>query len=133
MAPERPSCVRSVGEGSEGGEVVSKRPDLSQAVQAGIGGIDWSQDPRLVAEAPSPRPARRSAAVAAESEPESGEWLSKRDLASLLKCHPRTISRSIESDGFPRPYYITGNTPRWKRSEVDAWLASRPREPRRRS
>jgi predicted DNA-binding transcriptional regulator AlpA len=61
----------------------------------------------------------------------SSEWLTKVEVACLLGVHPGSIDRYRRRDPtFPPPYWLTGCTPRWKRDEVEKWLASRPRSAR---
>jgi predicted DNA-binding transcriptional regulator AlpA len=58
--------------------------------------------------------------------------LSKQALAELLGVDPWTIDRWRRPDepthipDFPEPLWISGATPRWRRVEVEQWLASRP-------
>ncbi len=37
------------------------------------------------------------------------------------------LARKIEFDQFPRPIELSSNKIAWQESEVDEWLASRPR------
>jgi Prophage CP4-57 regulatory protein (AlpA) len=37
------------------------------------------------------------------------------------------VARAIERDGFPKPLALGANTIAWDLTEVNAWLASRPR------
>jgi predicted DNA-binding transcriptional regulator AlpA len=59
--------------------------------------------------------------------------LSKQALAELLGVDPWTIDRWRRPDeptfdpSFPSPLWISGATPRWKRTEVEAWLSTRQR------
>jgi predicted DNA-binding transcriptional regulator AlpA len=54
--------------------------------------------------------------------------LTKRQLAELLQINPWTIDRHRKSDpDFPAPVWISGTTPRWRRQDIESWLATRPR------
>jgi predicted DNA-binding transcriptional regulator AlpA len=43
-----------------------------------------------------------------------------------------TLKRAIELHGFPKPIALGPNTIAWRRSEVEEWIESRPREAARR-
>ena len=55
------------------------------------------------------------------------------DWKSIHDEHPDTpVSRSgrhrwQRKYGFPKPFYLTPNHPRWYRCEVDEWFQTRPR------
>ena len=58
--------------------------------------------------------------------------IGKQDLAALLDVDPWTVDRWRRPDEdtydptFPEPIWISGATPRWRRVEIEAWLADRP-------
>jgi len=59
------------------------------------------------------------------------EWLDKCGAADLIGVHPGSFDRYRRTDpSIPPPYWLTPTRPRWKRDEVEAWLASRPRSAR---
>jgi predicted DNA-binding transcriptional regulator AlpA len=56
--------------------------------------------------------------------------LTKQQLAELLKVDAWTIDRwrKRKSDpDFPEPIWISGTTPRWRRVDIERWLATRQR------
>src|SRR5262245_9247202 len=53
--------------------------------------------------------------------------LSKRQLAELLAVDPWTIDRWRNNPDFPAPIWISASTPRWRRKDIEAWIASRHR------
>jgi predicted DNA-binding transcriptional regulator AlpA len=54
--------------------------------------------------------------------------LTKRDLAALLNVNVWSIDRWRKTDpNFPSPVWISGTTPRWRRIEIENWIATRPR------
>jgi predicted DNA-binding transcriptional regulator AlpA len=60
-----------------------------------------------------------------------GQWLTKVGVGRILGLHPGSVDRYRRTDAsFPAPRWISSLTPRWKRAEVEAWLASRPRSAR---
>jgi predicted DNA-binding transcriptional regulator AlpA len=62
------------------------------------------------------------------SDAEASQLLSKRQLAEMLGVNPFSIDRWRRTDPtFPKPFWLTGTTPRWHHSDVAAWLASRQR------
>lgn len=42
---------------------------------------------------------------------------------------PVTIWRKVKGRTFPPPLQLSPQTIRWKKSDIDAWLASLPRSP----
>ena len=44
-------------------------------------------------------------------------------IADLLDCSPRHIRRMADSGAMPRPIHI-GRLVRWRRADVDQWLAA---------
>lgn len=49
--------------------------------------------------------------------------LTKPEGAALLKINSFTFDRRWKSDpAFPQPIWIGGATPRWRRSDIAAWL-----------
>ena len=61
------------------------------------------------------------AARARRSEP----WVSKREIADHLGVHPKTVERYMREDGLPFEKRYPTSWPRFKRSDVDAWLRRR--------
>jgi len=50
--------------------------------------------------------------------------LGPREVAKILGLDPRTLRRVRASGHFPAPTTVAGRL-RWKRGDVDAWLAAR--------
>lgn len=51
------------------------------------------------------------------------ELLRITDVVKLTKLGKRTIHRLRSQRLFPQPIYPTRKTPRWKRSDIDQWIA----------
>jgi predicted DNA-binding transcriptional regulator AlpA len=56
------------------------------------------------------------------------ELISKAQLAALIGVNTWTIDRwrRIDPD-FPAPIWISPSTPRWRRVDIETWIAQRPR------
>ena len=54
------------------------------------------------------------------------ELLSSEDILARLKITTSTLYRWMGKQGFPRPIKLA-STARWYSSEVEDWIASRPR------
>ena len=73
---------------------------------------------------------RKLAAIPAEQlepgpAPDPLALMTKRELANLLAVDPWTIDRWRKSDDFPVPVWLSGTTPRWRRADIETWLATR--------
>jgi predicted DNA-binding transcriptional regulator AlpA len=70
-------------------------------------------------------------AKALDARPPPNDPLSligKRELARLLGVNPWTLDRWRRTDpGFPAPLWLNGTTPRWRRVDIESWLATRQR------
>ena len=55
------------------------------------------------------------------------DLLTLHDVRSLLKCARSTLYKYIATCAFPRPIKLGGGVNRWRRDEVEAWLAAQPR------
>jgi predicted DNA-binding transcriptional regulator AlpA len=54
--------------------------------------------------------------------------ITKADLARLLNVTPWTLDRWRKADpSFPEVIWLSDSTPRWRRIDVEKWLASRQR------
>jgi predicted DNA-binding transcriptional regulator AlpA len=51
------------------------------------------------------------------------ELLRITDVMKLTKLGKRTIHRLRFEKRFPQPIYPTRKTPRWKRSDIEQWIA----------
>lgn len=58
---------------------------------------------------------------------EQDRLLTRRDVEKWCQIARTTIYRLMRADQFPEPIRIGPRAVRWLRSEVEAWLASRPR------
>lgn len=59
----------------------------------------------------------------------SQKWLTYRDLKERGIFNSRmTLSRAVETLGFPRGRLITPNSRKWPEDEVVSWIACRPEE-----
>jgi predicted DNA-binding transcriptional regulator AlpA len=109
---------------------------------AGDGLLFWSPASKTgVTKLPTARPevtGRRTATAsttpatsATSIDPLS--MLSKQQLAELLGVDPWTVDRwrrpseATYDPSFPEPIWISNATPRWRRSEIEHWLATRQR------
>jgi excisionase family DNA binding protein len=54
--------------------------------------------------------------------------MSERELARYLNLHLRTVQK-WRAEGKGPPVLWAGNRPRYRRSDVDAWLQRRAEEP----
>ena len=55
--------------------------------------------------------------------------LSKKQVAELIGCHPRTVIRHASNGGFPAPIRLGGRGhPRWDIRDVQAWLTEQKGE-----
>jgi predicted DNA-binding transcriptional regulator AlpA len=56
------------------------------------------------------------------------DLIGKRELARALRINPWTLDRWRRCNpAFPQPIWISAVTPRWRRNEIEEWLASRQR------
>jgi predicted DNA-binding transcriptional regulator AlpA len=79
-----------------------------------------------------PEVTRRRVGIGHNNPPEAiddpSALLTKRNLAELLAVNPWTLDRWRKRDSdFPDPLWISGTTPRWRRTDVERWLESRPK------
>jgi hypothetical protein len=62
----------------------------------------------------------------ADASPNAGHviepLLSLDDLAAILKCSRRLLERMRSAGKVPRPDFMVGRCPRWKRSTLAAWI-----------
>lgn len=56
------------------------------------------------------------------------EVLSLTEAAEFLGRHPRQVTRLVREEGLPA-HYISEREPRFKRTELLAWIDSRPNAP----
>jgi predicted DNA-binding transcriptional regulator AlpA len=75
--------------------------------------------------APAKSRKKKSARRAATNDPLA--LIGKFALADVLAVDKWTLDRWRKKDSsFPQPVWISGSTPRWKRTEIERWLATRP-------
>jgi predicted DNA-binding transcriptional regulator AlpA len=60
-------------------------------------------------------------ALAAVVSKQQAEVLDLRDCAALLKCTTKTVAKYVQTRALPC-HYISSTEPRFRRSEVLAWL-----------
>ena len=46
----------------------------------------------------------------------------KKDVAGLIPCSLRQVELMVKAGNLPKPFYISDSSPRWRRSDIDAWL-----------
>ena len=46
----------------------------------------------------------------------------KKCLATSFGCSTRQIELMVADGRLPKPFYIGDNSPRWRKSDIDAWL-----------
>jgi len=63
-----------------------------------------------------------------ESPHEPLTHLTKQDVARLCGVNPWTIDRwrKDPNSDFPQPVWLSDITPRWRRSDIEAWLSALP-------
>jgi predicted DNA-binding transcriptional regulator AlpA len=72
-----------------------------------------------------PRPKQR--AVRAGESRGPPQLLTKREVAELLRLNPWSVDRLRRTDpAFPECVWISGTSPRWRLSDIESWLSSRP-------
>ena len=54
--------------------------------------------------------------------------LTRQQVADLIGVVPRTIFRWVLAGQFPKPLHLTNKTARWRKEDVDAWLAKKTAE-----
>jgi len=53
-------------------------------------------------------------------------YLSDVQIAAVYSVHRMTVWRWLKSDqSFPKPIRLSGRCTRWKKSEIEAWEASK--------
>ena len=48
--------------------------------------------------------------------------LKKKDLATTIGCSTRQIELMVKAGKLPKPFYCGDSSPRWRQSDIDAWL-----------
>lgn len=56
--------------------------------------------------------------------------LDRRGLAEYLDCSVRTLDRMISAGQLPEPQIGVKNCARWTESQIEKWIASRPKSKR---
>jgi len=51
--------------------------------------------------------------------------ISRQSIAKMLGCSPKTIDRLRERGEMPPPLIVAPRTIRWRKAEIEDWLASR--------
>lgn len=97
-----------------------EKPPSSQALERAqrktsderAAALDEIREPRLM-ERVEPHP-----------QPSAPELLTAKEVAGLLRIDPRTLRAHCRSGEAPKAVTV-GTRPRWRRSDVEAWLAKR--------
>lgn len=71
---------------------------------------------------------RVAKAVAQLIETQEREVLDLTHAAKLLKRHPKVLMKMVRSENIP-VHFISGREPRFRRSELLAWLSAQPSDP----
>lgn len=53
---------------------------------------------------------------------EQRRLLKKKDLATTIGCSTRQIELMVKAGKLPKPFYCGDSSPRWRQSDIDAWL-----------
>lgn len=48
--------------------------------------------------------------------------MKKRDVAKFFQCSERQVELMVKAGKVPRPIYISDSSPRWRHSDLMAWL-----------
>jgi excisionase family DNA binding protein len=56
------------------------------------------------------------------------EVMTLKEVAAYLKRHPKVVMKLVRSDGLPA-HFISDREPRFRRTEVLAWVSARPPAP----
>ena len=57
------------------------------------------------------------------------ELLTRRDLEALLRVSRSVVYRRVADGSLPPPIYLGTTTPRWRRADVEAFVANAPTSP----
>ena len=57
----------------------------------------------------------------------SDRLVTRREIEARFGMTRSTIYRQMRAGNFPEPIQISAKAVRWKESELEAWLSSRPR------
>ena len=95
-----------------GGRAVNIDDQIGQLVRDAIEPMLRDLEQRLVERLEQPP-------AATEVQP---KILTAKGLAEYLHVSPRTIHRMAARSELPPPILITPSRPRWRRSDIDAWL-----------
>ena len=66
--------------------------------------------------------------ISTASERDPLDLIDLKSLARLLALSPGTIRRKVKNGSFPRPIRLSEQTTRWRRGDVEQWLAERERD-----
>lgn len=61
-------------------------------------------------------------AAKVELNREHQRLLKKKDLTIQFGCSSRQIELMVKAGKLPKPFYISDSSPRWRQSDIDAWL-----------
>ena len=58
---------------------------------------------------------------------EQPKLLTFHEVEARVRLSHSTVYRMMRAGGFPQPIKLGGKSVRWYESEIESWLASRPR------
>jgi predicted DNA-binding transcriptional regulator AlpA len=58
----------------------------------------------------------------------SSDLITPDELTTWLRVSLRTIERRVKAGVFPTPIFISKQTRRWRRGDIEDWLKARRRE-----
>ena len=69
-------------------------------------------------------PADDAGAPTPDLSPTNAPLMTRNEVAALLRTTPRQISNMTARGQLPAPVRVAGLGSRWRRSEIDAWIAA---------
>ena len=52
----------------------------------------------------------------------SDQLYRKENLRIRLQCSERQLELMVKSGRVPKPFYMSDRSPRWRKTDIDAWL-----------
>ena len=72
----------------------------------------------------SPPPVTARGKLPPTPPPPDAPLMTRNDVAALLRTTPRQISNMMARGQIPTPVRVAGLGVRWRRPEIDAWIAA---------
>ena len=85
--------------------------------------VEPDSDPSAPAR-PSPPPVTARGKLLPTPPPPDAPLMTRNEVAALLRTTPRQISNMMARGQIPPPVRVAGLGVRWRRSEIDAWIAA---------